>query len=357
VNILQICPDSYGISGGVSAHVRNISERLAKNHNVTVYATNARSTYPWFELTNGVRIERFGCLAPNDAYFFSPDMLLRLREVKFDVVHAHGYHAFPMHFSPLAKCGKLIITPHFHGVGHTPFRDLLLRLLKVFGKRVLTKANKIVAVSEYEKSLLRQEFGFDSGKIVVVPNGVDFGEFSGLRRKPHRSKSILYVGFLTMFKGPQYLVEVMPKLADDIFLDIVGTGPLKPWLEERAKKLRVADRVRFYQKLPRQELVQKYADADVFVLLSTHEAYSLVVAEALAAGTPCIVANASATVEWIDNKSCFGIDVPINLDHLSGLIEGVIHKGIDRKAAAKWMGTKIMDWNDSVKQLESLYSE
>ena len=35
--------------------------------------------------------------------------------------------------------------------------------------------------------------------------------------------------------------------------------------------------------------------------------FSIVVAEALAAKTPCIMANTSALAEWVDNKSCFGI--------------------------------------------------
>jgi len=104
MEILQVFPFSYDAVEGVSEHVKNISERLARRHNVTVYATNPGSSLPRYELSNGVKVERFRRYTPNDAFFFSWEMLLKLGKVKFDVVHAHGYHFFPMHFSALTKC-------------------------------------------------------------------------------------------------------------------------------------------------------------------------------------------------------------------------------------------------------------
>ena len=340
--------------GGVSVYVRNISERLVKRgHDVTVFATNPGGL-PRFEVVNGVKVERFRCFAPSRAYFFSLNMLLRLKKAEFDVVHGHCYHAFPMHFSALAKKKRFVVSTHFHGVGHSVFRDSLIRLLKPFGKETLKKADKIVAVSEYEKSLLAKHFRLNLGKIVVIPAGVNFKEFEGLKRRERSFRSVLYVGNLVGYKGVQYLVEVLPRLPGDVVLEIVGKGSLKPFLEKRAKELGVSGRVRFFENLPRRELLQMFVDADVFVLLSRYEAYSMAVAEALVAGTPCIVANTAALSEWVDCVHCFEAEYPIDVGGLVHLIDKIIGCKV-RVNRAGLDEVKIKDWTCIVKQLESVY--
>lgn len=356
MKILQVCPDFYMELGGISVHVQNIAERLAKRHDVTVYATNCRSKYPRYEVKNCVKVERFNCFAPGYAYFFSWDMLLRFRKVEFDVVHGHGYHAFPLHFSRLAKGKKFIVTTHFHGAGHTPFRNCLVRLLKRFGEETLRKADKIIAVSQFEKDLLIRYFKIDPKKAIVIPNGVDFSEFSGLKRQNHDFRSILYVGNLASYKGPQYLVEVLPKLPDDVVLEIVGDGPLKPFLEKRARELNVYNRIRLQHNLERRQLLQKFADADVFILLSKYEAYSLVVAEALASGTPCIVADTCALSEWIDGASCFGVSLPVSLNKLANLINYVLNTRVNRENVKAHTRKKVLDWDEVVERLVELYT-
>ena len=312
LRILQVCPGAYvsGL-GGVSEHVVRISEGLAKlGHDVTVFATNPGGL-PWFEVSNGVKVRRFKRFAPGRAYFFSPTMFLALLAANgFDVIHAHSFHAFPMHFASLAGCKRFVVTTHFHGAGHSTLRNLLFRLFGLFGWLTLLKADVIVAVSDFERSLLLERFRLDEHKVVVVPNGVNFGEFEGIKRHSRGFRSILYVGRLEEYKGVQYLVEVLPKLAVDVILEIVGGGSLRGFLEQRASQLGVSGRVRFYQNLTRKNLLQLYKDADVFMLLSRYEAYGLVVAEALASSTPCVVANTSSLSEWVDGETCFSNSAP-----------------------------------------------
>jgi glycosyltransferase involved in cell wall biosynthesis len=355
MRILQVLPFSYSQPGGVAVHVRNISERLAKRHDVTVFAANDKGRQPTCETINGVKIRRFRCYAPSDAYMFSIDMPLEMRRSEFDVVHGHGYHDFPLHFSPLVRNKLFIATPHFHGVGHSPFRNALITLTKPIGKVTLRKANAIVAVSDFEKSLICQIFGLDRNKVNVIPNGVDFNEFEGLMRRNHDGRSVLYVGYLAHFKGAQYLVEVLPRLPEDVVLQVVGEGPMKPVMQKRASQLGVSDRVNFHSNVPRRELLQMYADADVFALPSRYEAYSIVVAEALAAKTRCVITRTSALTEWEDGITCFGVDFPINLNKLAERIMFAMERSHCNEDFKKWYGHKILDWNLVAERVEKLY--
>jgi glycosyltransferase involved in cell wall biosynthesis len=356
MNILQVCPVPFGTpEGGIAEYVNNVSKFLAKKHNVTVYGTKPNQNFPRIEYIDGVKVERFKRYSPGGAYVSSIELPLRLRKSKFDVVHGHGYHSFPLHFCTLAKCNKFIASTHFHGHGHTVFRDSLLRLLKPFGKRTLLKADKIVAVSDYERALLEKSFKLDPSKIVVIPNGLNLSEFSNLKRNRRDVKSMLYVGTLYSYKGPQYLIEVLPKLDDDVVLEIVGKGPLREALEMRAKELKVSERVKFYQDLPRHELLQKYVDADLFVLLSRFEAYSIVVAEALVAGKRCILTRTSALTEWIDEENCFGVNFPVDVDEFARLVKKVLDLGPNKNNGKKWLGKKILEWKDVADRLETVY--
>jgi glycosyltransferase involved in cell wall biosynthesis len=351
LKIAQVCPRYFPYIGGVETHVKEVSERLVeKGYEVNVLTTDSSGKLLKEEIANGVMIRRFKSWAPSEAYFFSQTLknYLANNSDSFDIVHAHSYHAFPALYAAQTKNkNKLVFTAHYHGTGHTLFRKLLHIPYKFLGKKIFEKADMIICVSQYEMNMVMTSFKVNEKKIVVIPNGIDSEEFVGLRRRNKNHKAILFVGRLEKYKGVQYLIMALPRLGQDVILEIVGSGPYKNSLIELAKKLNVAQRVRFSQDLPRAELLQKYVDADVFALLSQHEAYGISVAEALCAGTPCIVANASALEEWVDDENCFGIDYPIDLDELPSLLNHVMGEDIK--------GLEIPDWDKTTENLVSLY--
>ena len=346
MKILQVSVGYSPSPGGIANHVKNISERLAKKHEVTVFTHNYRGFWPEEERINGVLVRRFKSFSPGAAYHFSTSMIRELKKSRYDIVHGHGYHSLPLYFSRYARGKKFVVTSHHHGHGHTAFRDILYKLYKPFGKRIFADADTVIAVSNYEKKLLLKEFGLGEGKIRLIPNGVNPAEFT-LEKVPQKTKSILYVGRLEEYKGVQYIIQALPLLDDDIILEIVGRGTYEVGLIRLAEKLGLNHRVRFNQFLPRSELLKLYSEAQVFVLLSQDEAFSIVVAEALASKTPCVVANTSALREWVDNKNCFGIDYPISTDRLAELVSKVSNIMVT--------DVKLWDWDDVVRELEQIY--
>jgi len=305
---------------------------------------------PRQEIINGVRVKRFPSWAPSESYYFSPELRRHLVNCsrQYDVVHAHSYHALPALYAAQCKrTNKLFFSPHYHGGGHSFLRNLLHIPYKLLGKSIFRKAEKVICVSNYEKSLVLSRFKVDPHKVEVIPNGVDLGESAPPKKERGRCRTLLCVGRLEKYKGVQYLIEALPRIGRDIVLEIIGSGPYSKNLLRLCRKLGVEDRVRFRRALTRRDLLQEYANADLFVLLSRREAYGISVAEALASATPCIVANGSALKEWIDGENCFGIGYPIDLDELARLITNVI----GRRARS----LKLTDWDEVASRLGQLY--
>ncbi|MCK4829805.1 glycosyltransferase family 4 protein, partial [bacterium] len=143
MKILQVCPRYFPDIGGLEEHVKNISEWLAKEHEVTVFTGDPSGKLLKEEEIGGVRIRRFKTFAPGNAYHISFKMAQELSKAEFDIAHGHGYHALPLYFSRNARAKKFIVTPHYHGHGHTPFRNLLIKLYKPFAKSIFDKANRV----------------------------------------------------------------------------------------------------------------------------------------------------------------------------------------------------------------------
>jgi glycosyltransferase involved in cell wall biosynthesis len=350
MKICQVCHRFPPYIGGIETHVYEISKRLAKEFDVEVLTTDPSGKLKRKEEMEGFIVRRFKSYAPFEAYYFSLDLYryLRKNSYEYDVIHAHNYHAFPALYAAMAKKGnKLIFTPHYHGKGHSFLRNILHKPYKLIGTKIFGKSDVIICVSEYERNLILKNFNVSESKVHVIPNGVNLDEFRNVDKikKSKDEKVILYVGRLEKYKGIEYVVEVLPRL-DEFILEIVGKGQYKQKIVKLAKRLGVIHRIQFYQDLSKKELIERYAKADVLVLLSKHEAYGLAVAEALAAKTPCIVANEAALKELVDNRNVFGLSYPIDVDKLANLIV---------KAAGKYAEAKLKDWDWVVDKIRKVY--
>ncbi|MEG9195087.1 MAG: glycosyltransferase family 4 protein [Candidatus Methanoglobus sp.] len=341
MRIAFVAPRFYPHIGGVETHVFELARRM-REFDVEVLATDPSGKLKKAEEIEEIKVKRFKSFAPGNAYFFSPELwsYLKRHSADYDLIHAHNFHAFPALYAALSRPKKLVFTPHYHGHGHSFFRDILFRIYRLYARRIFCQADLVICVSKFEKELILKDF--KPKRVEVIPNGVNF-EFMEKRKN---GKKILYVGRIEKYKGLDFVVEAL-KLLPDFRLEIVGKGSYKREIIRLAKKLEVLDRISFYQDLSREELLRRYSEASVLVLLSKFEAYGLVVAEALASKTPCVVAKTSALAEWVDEKNVFGISYPPSIPELAELI---------RKASEIGVGdVNIPSWNEVAKRVKKVY--
>ena len=148
-----------------------------------------------------------------------------------------------------------------------------------------------------------------TSRVEVIPSGIDLHAFgSGTRNAALRKKLgvrgeerlLLVVSRLAKEKNIDVLIDAFSRTRVPARLAIAGDGPENDALQALARELHVADRVSFLGSVDRAQLPELYASADAFVFASVTETQGLVLAEAMAAGTPVIAADAPQAREVVD---------------------------------------------------------
>lgn len=140
----------------------------------------------------------------------------------------------------------------------------------------------------------------------IIYGGVDTEKFSYYKTK---KKYVLYVGRFLPHKGIDVLVKAMPKE----YKLIVAGNPLDSNYLLYLKNKSNSKNIIFIDKPNDKELIELYQNASCLVLPSTNRTYDnktvkkpelfgLVVAEAMACGTPVIVSNVGSLPEFVENN-------------------------------------------------------
>jgi glycosyltransferase involved in cell wall biosynthesis len=139
----------------------------------------------------------------------------------------------------------------------------------------------------------------DGVEVEVVPNGADLAGFEprvfSSTNGPFR---VICVARLIERKGQHHLIQAVKQLAEegvDVIASLLGTGDALDDYLRLAKHLGIAERIEFHGYVPREDLPEYYAKADVFVLPSFNEGMSLAALEAMAAGLPLVVSRTGGT--------------------------------------------------------------
>ena len=368
VKILIITPSYYPCIGGLEVAVKEVTERLAqKGHVCSLFTLNTCDAKEEEEF-NRVQVTRFPARMSKLLFGLSPEMLVYTEKNRrvfstFDIVHVHGYWSLlTLQMIFLTKKlvhskQKVICSPYYHAMGHTKVASILHRILLPFGQWTLRQADALICVSDYESSLLRHSFPIPRDKVWTIPPGVERIEARRKQKKKGgRPVSLLYVGRVERYKGVQFILRAMARLSTDYqvnsSLTIVGEGTYAGELRDNIRRLGLEGSVSWLANLRVEELDKEYADADMLLLLSDMESYGLVVAEALALGTPCIVSNTSALTEFLNEPGCFGIEHPPDDGALANLILNVYNDD----AIVGQLSKKVRTWDQVVDDYVRAYS-
>ena len=233
-----------------------------------------------------------------------------IRRGRYSIVHTHNpvsnYYAV---VSLLTASWRppLINTRHNMGAQNpNDRREKIFRLSVCRTERVVMVSNQ-VAAKFVESGVVR------AGKVRVQVNGVPFDrcvartpETTKIARQllglPETAKVMGTVGRLVAVKNQQLLVNCLKSLSalrDDIYLVLIGAGPLKEDLASAARKLGLDARILFAGERP--DIPDLLPALDVFVLPSLSEGHSIALLEAAAAGLALVASAVGGNPEIVSD--------------------------------------------------------
>jgi glycosyltransferase involved in cell wall biosynthesis len=212
-----------------------------------------------------------------------------------------------------------------------------------------TRADAIIAVSEFTKSQVTALLGVDAGKIWVVHHGV---RELALRPVP-REKIILAVGAIQKRKNTARLVEAFESVDAAWSLVLAGSAGFGAReILSRIESSRARERIAVTGYLSATELAGWYSRASVFAFPSLDEGFGMPVLEAMAAGIPVITSNRSALPEVAGDAAALvdPEDTPALADALCRLTRDedlraqLVARGIVRAKLFTWEGAVRETW-------------
>jgi phosphatidylinositol alpha-mannosyltransferase len=367
VKICQVSPYDFMHPGGVTEHVRHLSDELRqRGHEVTVLAPSSRvgdehGIPGYIRFGRSVAVRSNGSVARISLSFH---MVRRIRallnEAAFDVVHYH---------EPLVPSLPLNVLRYHRGTNVGTFHAMARSNLgyyygRPFLKRYFHRLHALIAVSAPARDFVSRYF---DGEYHVVPNGIDCARYNPNLppiddARSHGWRTVLFVGRLETRKGFPTLLEAYGMLRRErtgVRMVVVGDGPMRWGYERQCEALGIPD-VSFHGHVSTEMIPRYYASADVFCSPATgSESFGIVLLEAMASGVP-VVASAIPGFSQVVSD---GVDGLLAAPKQAPAFEVAMRALLDDDARRREMGraglakAQRYDWGRVVQDVLDVYAE
>ena len=167
--------------------------------------------------------------------------------------------------------------------------------------QVAQRLKRIITVSENSFKDIVQDHKVKPENMAVVPVGVDIDLFKPLPSvKPIPGRLVTTASADVTMKGLKYLLEAVAKLRterDNVHLVVIGKRKPGGASDEAIKKLGIEDHVEFITGVPEERIIELYSEAELAVVPSLYEGFSLPAIEAMACGVPLVATTGGALPE------------------------------------------------------------
>jgi len=227
------------------------------------------------------------------------------RKESFDVIHAHDWMTYPAGLAIAAESGKPLVA-HLHSSEFDRSGENVQQQVYDIERRGMQGASAVICVSRMTAAVAADRYDVRPEKIAVVYNGIDTSprRKSSVLSTERHEKVVLFLGRLTMQKGPEYFLAVAKRvltLMDNVSFIVAGSGDRFHSTVYQASEMGIGDKVRFTGFLRGDDVAKAFGTADLYVMPSVTEPFGIAALEAISHGVPVIISKSSGVSEVLEH--------------------------------------------------------
>ncbi len=280
----------------------------------------------------------------------------------FDIIHAHDWMTYPAGVA-VATMSKKPLIVHVHSTEFDRSGENVNQMIYDIEREGMERADKVIAVSYFTRNIIISRYGISGDKVEVVYNGVERNggdnwalAGTGIEKD---EKIVLFLGRITMQKGPEYFLQAAKKVLDkidNVKFVMAGSGDLMHRAVELAAELGIGQKVLFTGFLRGEEVQKIYKMADLYVMPSVSEPFGIAPLEALGNDVPVIISKQSGVSEVL--KHALKVDF-WDVNEIANKIVAVLkYPPLDMTLRNHGnFEVRKLRWKDSAKKCAKIYKE
>ena len=226
------------------------------------------------------------------------------KKIPHDLIHSHDWMTYQAGAEARRVSGKPLVM-HLHASEFDRTADNPNWFIAHEEYKGLEAADLVITNSNYTKNNILKHYQIPSQTIRVVHWGVDEDNPSyHLRARSPFSKTVLFLGRVTIQKGPDYFIQMAKRVipyVPDVHFVVAGSGDMLPRTIDEVNAQGLAKHFTFTGFLEGEEVHKAFQMADLYVMPSVSEPFGLVALESMKNGTPILVSKQSGVSEVVQN--------------------------------------------------------
>ncbi|MEZ4229158.1 MAG: glycosyltransferase family 4 protein [Polyangiaceae bacterium] len=275
-----------------------------------------------------------------------------------DIVHAHDWMTFPAGIAAADVSGKPLVV-HVHATEFDRSGEHVNQGIYDIERMGVHRADRVIAVSGRTRQTLIDRYGVDPDKVRVVHNAVskDKRVDRSQIERPLKEKVVLFLGRVTMQKGPDYLRRGRgeARRVRNVRFVMAGSGDMLPRMIG-ARLSCITNHFHFTGFLKGEEVDRMFAQSDLYVFPSVSEPFGITPFEAIKHDVPVILSKQTGVAETLPNS------VQVDFWDIDCLVDAIVELLTKQDKAQELVeqhrrDLEAVDWSRAAARVVEVYGE